>query len=148
MANYIKESENEKITITVEREGEEKEVVVKREKVQMPTVASEVYEKNGKKVGYISISIFSSITNKQFEENLDKLKEEKIEALVIDVRDNGGGYLSVVTDIANMILAKDKVIYQLEKEGDTTLKKDKTKDKLNYPIAVLVNANRCKICTK
>lgn len=141
MANYIKESENEKITITVEREGEEKEVVVKREKVQMPTVASEVYEKNGKKVGYISISIFSSITNKQFEENLDKLKEEKIEALVIDVRDNGGGYLSVVTDIANMILAKDKVIYQLEKEGDTTLKKDKTKDKLNYPIAVLVNAN-------
>lgn len=141
MANYIKQNENEKITITVERDGEEKNYEVKREKVEMPTVENKVYEKNNKKIGYISISIFSSITTKQFEESLNKLNDEKIDGLVIDVRDNGGGYLSVVTDIASKILSKDKVIYQLEKEGDITKKKDNTKDSLSYPIAILVNSN-------
>lgn len=141
MANYIKKNENEKITITVERDGEEKNYEVKREKVEMPTVENKVYEKNNKKIGYISISIFSSITTKQFEESLNKLNDEKIDGLVIDVRDNGGGYLSVVTDIASKILSKDKIIYQLEKEGDIIKKKDNTKDSLSYPIAILVNSN-------
>lgn len=107
----------------------------------MPTVENKVYEKNNKKIGYISISIFSSITTKQFEESLNKLNDEKIDGLVIDVRDNGGGYLSVVTDIASKILSKDKIIYQLEKEGDIIKKKDNTKDSLSYPIAILVNSN-------
>lgn len=141
MADYIKTNENEKIVITIERDGEEFDYEVKREKVEMPTVESEVYEKNDKKIGYISISVFSSITTKQFEEALDKLNNEEIEGLIIDVRDNGGGYLSVVTDIANKILPKDKIIYQLEKDNDTTVKKDTTKESLSYPIAILVNNN-------
>ena len=107
----------------------------------MPTVNSEIYEKNDKKIGYISISIFSSITTKQFTNALDKLNKENIDGLVIDVRDNGGGYLSVVTDIASEILEKNKVIYKLEKDEKISEKKDNTKAKLDYPVAILVNSN-------
>ena len=51
------------------------------------------------------------------------------------------GKLSVVTEIANRILTKDKIIYKLEKNKKITEKKDNTKESINYPIAILVNGN-------
>ena len=140
MSEYIKENENKTITLTIKRDDKEQDIKIKCGKVEMPTVNSEIYEKNNKKIGYISISIFSSITTKQFKEELEKLNDQKIEGLIIDVRDNGGGYLTVVTDIANEILEKNKVIYKLEKDDKITEKKDNTKQKLEYPIAMVVNS--------
>ncbi len=141
VANYIKDNKNATITLTIKRDDEQKEIKLQRGMVEMPTVNSEIYEKNDKKIGYISISIFSSITTKQFTNALDKLNKENIDGLVIDVRDNGGGYLSVVTDIASEILEKNKVIYKLEKDEKISEKKDNTKAKLEYPVAILVNSN-------
>ena len=141
LAKYIKENKNETVTITIEREGEEKTLKVKRDKVDMPTVDNEIIEHNDKKVGYITIYLLSSNTTKQFKEAINKLNKEKIDSLIIDVRGNGGGYLSVVTDIANRILPKNKTIYKLEKDKKITEKKDNTKECLNYPIAVLVNSS-------
>lgn len=139
MSSYIKENKNDSIKITVQREEETKEIEIKIDKVEMPTINNEIIEQNGKKVGYISISVFSSITTKQFNNTLEKLNKENISGLIIDVRNNGGGYLSVVTDIANRILPKDKVIYKLEKNKKISEKKDNTKECLTYPIAILVN---------
>lgn len=141
VANYIKDNKNATITLTIKRDDEQKEIKLQRGMVEMLTVNSEIYEKNDKKIGYISISIFSSITTKQFTNALDKLNKENIDGLVIDVRDNGGGYLSVVTDIASEILEKNKVIYKLEKDEKISEKKDNTKAKLEYPVAILVNSN-------
>lgn len=139
LSDYIKNTKNKNIIITVLRNNEEKEITVVRDKVEVPTVTSEVLEKNNKKIGYMSISIFSSITDKQFNTELEKLQKENIEGLIIDVRGNGGGYLSSVTNILNRILEKDKVIYQLESKDKVEKKKDTTKECLNIPIAVLTN---------
>lgn len=139
LSDYIKNTKNKNIKITVLRNNEKKEITVVRDKVEVPTVTSEILEKNNKKIGYINISIFSSITDKQFITELEKLQKENIEGLVIDVRGNGGGYLSSVTNILNKILEKDKVIYQLESKDKVEKKKDTTKECLNIPIAVLTN---------
>lgn len=139
LSDYIKNTKNKNIKITVLRNNEKKEITVVRDKVEVPTVTGEILEKNNKKIGYINISIFSSITDKQFITELEKLQKENIEGLVIDVRGNGGGYLSSVTNILNKILEKDKVIYQLESKDKVEKKKDTTKECLNIPIAVLTN---------
>lgn len=141
VSNYIKNNENKTIILTIKRDEEIKEIKLERDLVEMPTVSSEIYESEGKKIGYVSISIFSSTTTKQFKNALNELNKDKIDGLIIDVRDNGGGYLSVVTDIASEILEKNKVIYKLEKDGKITEKKDTTKEKIEYPIAILVNSN-------
>src|SRR5699024_974172 len=52
---------------------------------------------------------------------------------------NSGGYLTTVTDIMNLFLEKDKVIYQLEDSNGKIKKKDTTKEKRNYEVAVLIN---------
>lgn len=141
MANYIKESDKKEIKITIQRDSEEKEVKLKRQKLEVPTVTTKIYENNDKKIGYIDISIFSSVTDKQFKEKLKELEKKEIDGLIIDVRDNNGGYLNVVTNIASNLLKKGDIIYKLEKSNKKVeIKKDTTKEKRTYPIAVLVNA--------
>ena len=139
MSNYIKNSNSKEVKITILRDEKEMEIVIKREKIEIPYVDSEIIEVNDNRIGYVNITLFSSVVNVQFKEHLQKLEKEGIDSLVIDVRGNSGGYLSSVTDIVNMFLEKGKSIYQLEDNDGVVVKKDTTKEKRNYPIAVLVN---------
>lgn len=139
VANYVKESTNDKVKVIIKREDKEQEITIVREKVSIPSVTSKVVEFEDKKIGYIDISIFSSVTTEQFKDKLEKLEKKDIQGLVIDVRNDTGGYLSTVTDIASMFLKKGQVIYQLEDAKNTEKIKDTTKEKRTYPVAVLVN---------
>jgi len=141
LSNYIKNEARESITMIISRGEEEKTLILKRGKVETPVVSSITYDRNNKKIGYISISLFSSVADKQFEKELKKLEKENIDGLVIDVRDNNGGYLTAVTDIVNLLLSKGKVIYQVEKDGKREVTKDKTDTSRKYPIVVLTNQN-------
>lgn len=142
MSEYVKNATNKEIKLLIVRDGEEKEIKIKRKKVEVPTVTGKVYEVENKKIGYIDISIFSSVTDKQFKEKLKSLEKEDIKGLVIDVRDNSGGYLNVVTNISNIILEKGKTIYKIEKsKNNVNEKKDTTKEKRTYPIAIIVNSS-------
>lgn len=139
LAEYVKEKAKDKISMTVIRLDEEKVVTLTREKIEIPVVNAKTFESNGKKIGYLQISIFSSVANKQFKENLEKLEKDGIDGLIIDVRDNNGGYLTTVTDITSSLLPKGKIIYQIQKDNKKVATKDKTSAKKEYPIAVLVN---------
>lgn len=141
MANYVKENQNNKIKVVIKRGEEEKEFTIVREKVEVPTVTSKVIEEQDKRIGYIDISIFSAITYEQFKTELEKIEKEKIQGLIIDVRNDTGGYLSAVTDISSLFLKKDQVIYQLEDNKKIEKIKDETKESRSYPIAVLINTS-------
>lgn len=139
ISNYIKNSGKSKIVLTVKRDNEEKDISINLSKVEIPHVSSKVIEQDSKKIGYIKISLFASNSYKQFKNKLDELENSNIDDLIIDVRDNSGGYLSSVTDICNLFLDKGKVIYQLEDSKGKVKKKDTTKEKRKYDIVVLIN---------
>jgi carboxyl-terminal processing protease len=61
-------------------------------------------------VGYIKISKFALTTDEDFKAAFAKLKAQGLKKLVLDLRDNGGGYLSTATALADEFLAKDKLI--------------------------------------
>lgn len=139
MSNYVKSSKNSKVVLTIIRDEETMELDVERKKIEIPYVSGEVITKDDMKIGYIDISLFSSTIYDQFKRELEELEKENISGLIIDVRGNSGGYLSGVTDILNLFLKKGEVIYQLESGNKKQIKKDTTKEKRNYPVAVLVN---------
>lgn len=139
MSNYVKSSKNSKVVLTIIRDEETMELDVERKKIEIPYVSGEVITKDDMKIGYIDISLFSSTIYDQFKRELEELEKENISGLVIDVRGNSGGYLSGVTDILNLFLKKGDVIYQLESGNKKQIKKDTTKEKRSYPVAVLVN---------
>lgn len=139
ISNYIKNSGKSKIVLTVKRDNEEKDISINLSKVEIPHVSGKIIEQDSKKIGYIKISLFASNSYKQFKNKLDELEKSNIDDLIIDVRDNSGGYLSSVTDICNLFLDKGKVIYQLEDSKGKVKKKDTTKEKRKYDIVVLIN---------
>ena len=73
MANYVKSTSSNKINLIIKRGEEEKEITIKRKKVEVPTVTSNIIEKDNKKIGYIDISIFSAVAYNQFKNHLKNL---------------------------------------------------------------------------
>jgi carboxyl-terminal processing protease len=138
-AEMLKGVAGTEVSIKILRGTEEKDYTLKREKVSLSSVTSQVFEKNNKKIGYITIEIFSDNTYDQFKKALLNLETQKINSLIIDVRDNSGGYLSRVSEIVSLFLDKTKVIYQLKDKTSTKKIYSFTKEKREYPVAVLIN---------
>lgn len=138
VATKIK-NENDKVEITILRNNEEKKVTVKKDKLYIPSVTSKVIEEENKKIGYIDITTFSNTTSKQVKKALLSLEKDNIDSLVIDVRNNAGGYLISTKEIASMFLEKEKIIYSLQEKDKTQTYKDTTSEKRDYPVVVLIN---------
>ena len=91
-------------------------------------------------IGYLKITSFSEHTYKEFKTALDKLKKDNIKGLVLDLRDNPGGLLTVCKDIADDLIGEGTIVYTKDNKGDTEYLKS-NEDKLGLPIAVLTNEN-------
>lgn len=141
ISSIIKNSNMNQISIVVKRDNEEKTFELSLQAVEIESVSSKIFEKNGKKIGYLEISIFAANTDVQFERKLLELEGQNIDSLVIDVRDNSGGYLSTVTNIASLFMNKSKVIYQLDTKGIVEQIYSSTKTSRDYNIIVLINQN-------
>ena len=139
LATKIKSKESDDIKITVRRGEEEIDFQVKKRQLYVPAIDSNIIDNNGKKTGYIYISTFSDTVYAQFKNALVGLENEGIDNLIIDVRNNTGGYLSETTNIASLFLEKDKVIYSLENKKSKESYKDETEEKRNYSVVVLIN---------
>ena len=142
VVSLIKNAKNKEVEITITRDNQEKTVKVTRTTVDMPYTSSKVYEENGKKIGYLKIEMFSNNITKQVKKELESLKKKNIDKLVIDVRDNPGGYLTQVTEILSLFMTKKDVIYQLQtKNNKEKVYGTSSKATYNYPVVVLINEN-------
>ena len=139
ISEMIKKDEDQLVDVVIKRGEEEKTFNLSLKQVDIESVETDVFEVNGKKVGYIKLSIFASNTYQQFERKLLELEGKKIDSLIIDVRDNSGGYLSSVTDIASLFLSKSKIVYQLDTKGIVEQIYANSNTKREYDIVVLAN---------
>lgn len=139
IGKYISnKKENE---IIVKRDGKEITYNIKTDKVEVPSTSTDIITSSDKKkhIGYITLNAFSSRSYEEFKNDLKNMEDKKIDSLIIDLRNNNGGYLSVAEEISSLFIEKDKVIYTLESKGKKTEYKDETKEKRDYKIVVLVN---------
>ena len=114
--------------------------IIKREKVTVNPIGYEVIEKENKKIGYIRIYSFTNTVSEKFAEALKELKKQSIKNIIIDVRDNGGGYLDQAVAIADMFLPKDAVITTEEHKVNIFSKKYVASGKgEKYNVIMLVN---------
>lgn len=127
------------VTLTLQRGEEEFDVTITRDRIDLISVTSQIFEKDDKRIGYIKITNFASNTFNQFQTALNELEENDIESLIIDVRDNLGGQLEVATQIASLFLTKDKVVYQLNTNGIIQPIYSTGPGSFQKPITVLIN---------
>ena len=136
IGSIIKNS-NSYINLIIIRNG--LELTYNVEKADLVNIAINAKKIENTEIGYLRISKFSENLDKQVSEALKKLENEGISSLIIDVRDNVGGYLSAAENTASLFLNSGKIIYSLETSNNTIVYKDETKEKREYEIVVLIN---------
>lgn len=94
------------VTLTIERDGEEFEVTITRASVRVPTVETETIGD----VGYVSLSNFSGTASSQFEQAVVERLSDGVDELVIDFRNNPGGFLTTAIDVASVFVPDGEVV--------------------------------------
>ena len=130
-----------KFNITYKRGDSEKTVQLKVDTIEIQSVSSKVINKDNKKIGYIRTTIFANNTYEQFKKELDKLEDEGIDGLVIDLRGNSGGHLSSAEQIISLFLDSSHPIYQIKSKESKNIYYSTGKETKNYKISILIDGN-------
>lgn len=134
----IRGHENTSVKITFLRDGKKLDKTITRKEIKIVSLESKMLEN---KIGYINIKSFEEDTAKDFRAALTKLEGQGMKALILDVRDDGGGLLTVVEDICDRILGKAVIVYTKDRQGHKQYLKSSDKEKVDKPIVVLTNGN-------
>jgi len=139
VARSIKDNAKNKVTLTLERDGKEYNETLALGSITIKSVESKIFNKGKNKIGYIKITMFAANTSEQFTEVLNDLEKQKINSLILDVRNNSGGYLTTVTTMLEKFLPKNTIIYKTRNLEGSKEKLDSTEEKRTYNVVVLIN---------
>ena len=142
--DFLRGKKGSKVRVKVKRKNIDNLLNFTITRAKIPNYTVDVSYMLNNKTGYIKISRFGSKTHSEFKKGLDKLLSEGMEQLVLDLRDNGGGYLGMAASIADEFLSDKKMIVYTKgkvKRSDENYfagKKGKFKSGL---LIVLINEN-------
>ena len=127
-------------TVTLEvlgTDGEARTVEVTRASLDSDPVTAKMLEGN---VGYVALANFYDHSADRLKEEVTRLQEEGAEALVFDMRNNGGGYLSELTEMLDFLLPEGPIFISRDRAGNEEVTQSDAAC-VDLPMAVLVNAN-------
>ncbi|MBD1556814.1 carboxy terminal-processing peptidase [Vibrio sp. S9_S30] len=117
-------------------------VTIVREKIRLEdrAVKSEIHEKNGKKIGVLEVPSFYVGLSKDTDKLITELKEEDVDGIVVDLRNNGGGALTEATALSGLFIKSGPIVQIRDSYGRIEQNSD-TDGKVSYegPVTILVN---------
>lgn len=148
----IKGKKGTEVKLTVKKaDGNVKVISIVRDIIQLEeTFAHSAILNNKKKIGYIKLpSFYSDFTRngahrcaQDVKKEIEKLKGEGVEGLVLDLRDNGGGSLQEVVDMAGLFIPKGPIVQVRKKNGSSDQLRDYNgEQQYGGPVVIMVNHN-------
>lgn len=135
--NLMKGKKGTQVTLTVMRDNIKEPQVfkIKREEIVLKTVKSNMMEND---LGYIRISMFDEDTGSEFKRALTALEAKNMKGLVIDLRQNPGGFINQCVEVADELLDEGLIVYTEDKAKNREDYKSK-KGKLDVPFVILID---------
>jgi len=117
----IRGPKNTEVVLTIFREGEEstRDIKVQRSVIDVKSVKFEMKEGN---IAYIRINRFGDDTVREFSSALNQAKNRQMKGLILDLRNNPGGYLEGAIDVSSKMLPKEKIVV-IEENSDKSKNK-------------------------
>lgn len=131
-------TDGEKITVTIRRDGVDKDYTLTRRHIEVMTVTGEMLENY---VGYIKISGFKQNTSQQFIDLLEQFKSDGANGFIFDVRENGGGLLTSLEKCLDPLLPEGVIATAEYSDGHTETIVNSDETETNLPMIVLVNGH-------
>ena len=113
LVDYISSNEGP-FDILVEKNGEISKHIVDKEEVIIPSVHMDMLTEGTKNIAHMKIDLFSLTTLDQFKGVLNRLEVEEVDELIIDLRGNSGGHLSIVEQMTELLLEEGMTTYITE----------------------------------
>lgn len=126
------------VTVTVLRDGREYSYTITRGEVNGSTVGSTILDGN---IGYIEIVNFAVNTAQEFADALDEFDAAGVENIILDLRDNPGGYLDAAVMIASAVVPKGTIVKTVYRNSYENEEYKSEQENAHYKFAVLVNEN-------
>ncbi len=115
-------------------------VSVVRDRVNVPSVAEKMLEN---RIGYIEISTFGEHTTDEFTKSWNTLMGSGAQGVILDFRNNGGGYLDTAVDLASIVLPERTPVVIIKQnditKNETLITKAATKSNTTIPLIILIN---------
>lgn len=137
VAALVRGEEGTTLTVTVLRDGEEKDFTLKRQTIQVQVATAQMLEGN---IGLIQINNFNANCAKETIAAIEDLQEQGATKLIFDVRNNPGGYVDEMLKILDYLLPEGVIFRDLDYRGNEGEEKS-DKSCLELPMAVLVNGS-------
>ena len=139
-ANKIKGKVGTTVKLGIIRGTENLELEIKRENIKINHVESKTLDNN---VGYLKLSTFDEGCADEFKQKYDEINaNQNIKALILDLRNNGGGLVEEALNIADYFTDKDsKLLITVDKKEKEEIRKAKQSKYINVPVIVLINEN-------
>ncbi len=128
------------VHLTILRPGvdEPLEFDITRAHIVIPSVTSKMLDGG---IAYIQITVFGANTEQDFHDQLQALMDQDPKGLILDLRDNGGGYLDAGIAVASEFIDHGVIVYEQDSNGDRTANDARPGGlALSVPMVVLVNA--------
>ena len=127
------------VVVTIYRDSDRStfERTIVREMINMPTVSHRMLDNN---IGYLRITTFDRVTTQQFKDAYADLQAQNMSGLILDLRNNPGGLVSVVCDITDMLVPRGTIVSTVDKYGRSETVKSNA-NCIEVPLLVLVNGN-------
>jgi carboxyl-terminal processing protease len=138
----IKGPEGTEVTVTLEKPKTHRKVekTLTRANVVLPNVSSRVFKIGGKKIGYVRLLSFSSEASKQLAHGIEKLNDERVEGIVLDLRDNPGGLLDEAVTSASLFLPEGEVVVSTKSRTKGSTERQSGPGKIvDVPFDVLID---------
>ncbi|MBO4941191.1 MAG: S41 family peptidase [Clostridia bacterium] len=137
VANEMKGAEGTKVTLKILKKstGKTADIVLKRAQIKRETVTSKMLDD---KNAYIQITQFGVNTAHEFIEHFNTLVGDGMKRLVVDLRNNPGGYMEIAVEIADAFIDEGEIVYTMDKNGTKNSHLAK-KGKTELPIVILIN---------
>lgn len=133
------------VSLTISRNGwtESKEFSIKRATIEVPSLKWELKDTSeGSSIAYLKLYQFSEKARTDFKKAAAEILASPAQKIILDLRNNPGGYLCVAQDIAGWFLEKGQIVV-IEDFGEEELKKEYKasgpEKLLSYPIVILIN---------
>ena len=128
------------VTLGIIREGLPSifQVTIKRATIERSSVEVEMLPDG---IGYLVLTQFAESSGKEFAQGIRELKKQGMKGLVLDLRDNPGGYLDVAAEIGRQIVPKGLIVYTEDRNGKRTGEYTSSLRDRGFPMVVLINEN-------
>ena len=132
----IRGKEGSKVTLTIQRTGQEvEEYSLTRATIVLKSVSGKILE-NG--IGYIRLSMFSETTGNDFTQKMSELTEQGMTSLILDLRNNPGGLIGESVKVARLLVPQGPIVSVIGKDGERETSQSYL-EKTPLPLVVLIN---------